>query len=60
MFKHFTGGGIGHLSTWESTHKFKDEIQGLWGMATVSAHDSDDLEDDAQPKVVRIRLNWVE
>jgi hypothetical protein len=46
MFMHFTGGGIGHLSTWESTCEFKDEIQALWGMATACMQDSDDSEDD--------------
>ena len=44
----FTGGGIGHLSTRESTCEFEDKIRGLWGTATVSAHDSDDSEDDGQ------------
>jgi hypothetical protein len=48
MFMRFTGGGIGHLSTRESTREFEDEIRGLWGTATVSAHDSDDSEDDGQ------------
>jgi len=48
MVLRFTGGGIGHLSTRESTHEFEDEIRGLWGTATVSAHDSGDSEDDGQ------------
>ncbi|XP_006456659.1 hypothetical protein AGABI2DRAFT_122544 [Agaricus bisporus var. bisporus H97] len=31
MFMCFTGGGIGHLATRESTQSFRDEIGRLWG-----------------------------
>jgi hypothetical protein len=50
MFMHFTGGGIGHLSTQELMQGFEGEIQGLWGSVAVPAltdnSDSDDSDKD--------------
>jgi hypothetical protein len=46
MFMHFTGGGIGHLSTRVSTQIFEDEIQGLWGTAVVEEHTDNDNDSD--------------
>ena len=46
MFMHFTGGGIGHLSTQVSTQVFEDEIQSLWGMAIVEEHTDDNDSSD--------------
>jgi hypothetical protein len=31
MFMCFTGGGIGHLATRQSTQSFQDEIRRVWG-----------------------------
>ena len=46
MFMCFTGGGIGHLSTRVLTQVFEDEIQDLWGTATVEEHtDNSDVSD---------------
>lgn len=45
MFMRFTGGGIGHLSTRESTQSFEDEIRRLWGTVAVPGHtDNSDSE----------------
>jgi hypothetical protein len=49
MFMRFTGGGISHLSTQESTHIFEDEIQDLWGTVAVPAltDNSDDSDNNS-------------
>jgi len=41
---HFTGEGIGHISTRGATRIFEDEIQSLWGLARVEEH-ADDIDD---------------
>ncbi len=55
MFMCFTGGGISHLSMWESMQGFEDKIQGLWGTVAVPAptdnSDSDDSNNDLDSDV---------
>jgi hypothetical protein len=48
MFTRFTGGGIGHLSTRNSTRGLEDEIRDLWGTLTTPENLNNESSSDKQ------------